>query len=506
MAQTSATAATTAPVPRDHRWFLLATVALAQLMVVLDATIVNIALPDAQRSLGFSDADRQWVITAYALAFGSLLLLGGRIGDLFGRKRVFITGLIGFAVASAVGGASTSFGMLVTARAAQGLFGALLAPAALSLLTVTFTDPGERGKAFGVFGAVAGGGSAVGLVLGGLLTEELSWRWCLYVNLIFAAIAVVGAVLFVHDREDTGGTLDLVGTVLASLGLFGVVYGFAHAQPPSATAGARWGSPVTIVALAGGAVLLVAFVLSQRRVRSPLLPLRVVLDRTRGGSYLAVGISGIAIFGVFLFLTYYLQEIAHYSPLVNGVAFLPLTAAIIMSSTLSNIRLLPRFGPRILVFGGMLLGSLGMILLVRLPLHMSYAADILPSLLILGIGFGLIFAPAINTATAGVEPHDAGVASAMVNTMQQVSGSIGTALLSTIVGTAVARYAGAHARAGLSATALGNTASLHAYHIAFVISSFVFLGGAVICGSLVRSKADQERVAPLVQQELVAAH
>jgi EmrB/QacA subfamily drug resistance transporter len=471
-------------------------------MVVLDATVVNIALPDAQKGLGFSNNDRQWVVTAYALAFGSLLLLGGRIGDLFGRQRAFITGGIGFAVASAVGGASTSFGMLVTARAAQGMFGALLAPAALSVLTVTFSDPSERNKAFGIFGAVAAGGSAVGLVLGGFLTEFLSWRWCLYVNLIFAVVAVVGAVLYIHDRERPEGTLDVPGTLLATGGLFGVVFGFAHA----ATGG--WGSTATVVALAAGAALLVGFVLVQQRVSNPLLPLRVILDRTRGGSYLAVGISGIAIFGVFLFLTFYLQDprTVHYSPLVNGVAFVPLTVAIVLFSTTSNIVLLSRVGPKILVFSGMMIGGLGMLLLVRLPEHAVYVRDVLPTLLLLGMGFGLIFAPAINSATQGVEADDAGVASAMVNTMQQVSGSIGTALLSTIVATTAASYLRAHGGAGATAAA-ALSSTLHSYHVIFVISACVFFGGAILCGLLIRRKADQAAIAERsTDRVLVGAH
>lgn len=488
---------TASPRGRDHRWLLLATIAIAQLMVVLDATIVNIALPDAQKDLHFGQADYQWIITAYALSFGSLLLLGGRIGDLFGRKRSFIIGLAGFAVASAVGGAATSFGMLVTARAFQGAFGALLAPAALSVLAVTFTEPSERNKAFGVFGAVAGGGGALGLVLGGALTEYLDWRWCLFVNLIFAAAAIAGSFLYLHDREPHQGTLDIPGTLLASSGLFGIVFGFAHAD----TSG--WADTGTLVSLVLGAVLLVAFVLVQRRVDHPLLPMRVVWDRTRGGSYLAVGIAGIAVFGVFLFLTLYLQLVAGYSPLKNGVAFLPLTVMIMLSSTMSNIFLLPRFGPRLLMFLGMALGGAGMLLLVRLPISSTYGSDILPSLLVLGLGFGLIFAPAFNSAILGVEPHDAGVASAMVNTMQQVSGSIGTALLSTIVGTAMRGYLTSHHPVTPLVQA---AAAVHAYHVIFVVAALIFFGGAVVVGTLVRSKREYDQIAAASPEpELVAA-
>ncbi|MCU4183577.1 MFS transporter [Acidiferrimicrobium sp. IK] len=465
-----------APAP-DRRWAILAVVATAQLMVVLDATIVNIALPSAQKALHFANADRQWIVTAYALAFGSLLLVGGRIGDLFGRKWAFIIGLAGFAGASAVGGAAVSFPMLVTARAAQGVFGAVLAPAALSTLTTTFTNPAERGKAFGVFGAVAGGGGAVGLVLGGVLTETLSWRWCLYVNLFFAVGAGIGAfVLLRNAAPEHRPTLDVPGTLLASGGLFCVVYGFSHAE----TAG--WLNGLTLGVLAAAVVLLAAFVASQTKVAHPLLPLRIVGSRLRGGAYLSVGMSAIAIFGVFLFLTFYLQAIRGYSPIMNGLAFLPLTAAIVTASTTSNVVLYPRFGARPMVTAGMICGFVGMGALSRLSLHSTYVAGILPWLIVLGLGFGLIFAPAINGATAGVAATDAGVASAMVNTMQQVGGSVGTALLSTLAAGATTRYISAHR--GPAAAALGG---IHGYDVAFLCSSGIFLAGAVICGLLLPS-------------------
>src|SRR6201987_2045201 len=290
--------------PGDRRWLILIVVAIAQLMVVLDSTIVNIALPSAQRALGFPNSDRQWVVTAYALAFGSLLLVGGRLGDMFSRKRVFITGLVGFAVASALGGAATSFGMLVAARTLQGVFGAILAPAALGTLVSTFRDPRERGRAFGVFGSVAGGGGAVGLILGGVLPQYFSGRWTLYVNLIFAAIAIVGALTYMRsNRPETRPQIDWAGTVLASAGLFAIVFGFSHAEL------AGWTAALTIGSLAAGVILLTAFAFAESRVSHPLLPLRVIMDRTRGGAYVSVGLSGIAVFGVFLFLTYYLQQV-----------------------------------------------------------------------------------------------------------------------------------------------------------------------------------------------------
>src|SRR5258708_14273586 len=362
--------------PVDRRWLVLVVVAIAQLMVVLDSTVVNIALPSAQRSLGFPNGDRQWVVTAYALAFGSLLLVGGRLGDMFSRKKIFITGLIGFAGSSALGGAAVSFGMLVPARTLQGAFGAILAPAALGTLISTFRDPKERGKAFGVFGSVAGGGGAVGLILGGVLTEYRSWRWTLYVILVFAAIAVTGALVYMRgSRPAIRPRMDYAGTLLASSGLFCIVFGFSHAE----TAG--WGASLTVGSLILGVVLLAAFCFAESRVSHPLLPLRVILDRTRGGPYVAVGVGGIAIFGVFLFPTYYLQQVKGYSPVMAGLAFLPMFGCILISSNTSSIVLLPRFGPRTLISTGMILHAGTMGYLTQLTLTSSYAGVLLPALL-----------------------------------------------------------------------------------------------------------------------------
>ncbi len=464
----------------DRRWLILGVLGIAQLMVVLDATIVNIALPSAQKALGFSDDSRQWVITAYALAFGSLLLLGGRISDLFGRKWTFLTGLIGFAVASAAGGAAQSFGLLITARAAQGAFGALLAPAALSLLATTFVEPSERGKAFGVFGALAGSGAGVGLLLGGVLTEYLSWRWCLYVNLLFAGTAVAGgAVLLRNQANPDKPRLDLPGILTATAGLFALVYGFSNAETQS------WTASLTLVMFAVAAVLLAAFILIERRVAHPLLPLRVVLDRDRGASYLAVGLSAIAIFAVFLFLTYYLQRNLALSPVETGLAFLPMVACIMFTSITANVALLSRVGARPLVPTGMLLGCAGMLYLTGLGPQSSYAGHVLPALIVLGLGFGLIFAPAINTATLGVAARDTGIASAMVNTSQQVGGAIGTAMLSTIALNATGSFtAGRRPSSELMAQA-----AVHGYTTAFYWSATIFAVASVVCGLLLRPKA-----------------
>ncbi len=465
--------------PDDRRWLILVIVAIAQLMVVLDATIVNIALPSAQRALGFPNSDRQWVVTAYALAFGSLLLVGGRLGDMFSRKWIFITGLVGFALASAIGGAAGSFVILVTARALQGAFGALLAPSALGTLVSTFQDPRERGKAFGVFGSVAAGGGGIGLILGGVLTQYLSWRYCLYVNLVFAAIAVAGALVYIRSsRPAVRPRLDWPGTVLACAGLFLIVFGFSRAE----TAG--WTDPLTLGCLVLGPVLLAGFVLAEQRSSHPLLPLRVLVDRTRGGSYVALFISGIAIFGTFLFLTFYLQLIKGESPLTTGLLFLPMIGCILISSNLSSIVLLPRMGPRALIASGMLLGTGGMVYLTQVSVNSSYVGGVLPALLLLGLGFGMIFAPGINTATAGVRRQDSGVASALVNTVQQVGGSIGTSALSTIALTATATYLAAHHASPLAPA----IAATHGYTLAFAISAGLLGLGFILAIALLPSK------------------
>jgi EmrB/QacA subfamily drug resistance transporter len=476
------------PQPDPRRWLILGVIGIAQLMVVLDITIVNIALPSAQRALGFSTVDRQWVVTAYALAFGSLLLLAGRLGDLIGRKVTFLTGLIGFAAVSAIGGASVNFTMLVTARACQGVFGALLAPAALSLLTTTFSDPNERGKAFGVYGAIAGGGGAVGLVLGGLLTEYLDWRWCLYVNLFFAGIAAVGGALLLRrqPRASRRPRLDLFGVVTVSASMFCLVYGFSNAASHS------WHTPSTYGFLAAGVALLAVFAFWQGRAASPLLPPRVVLNRNRGGAYLAILVVGAGMFGIFLFLTYYMQQTLHYSPVVTGVAVLPMIATIVVSANLSNIVLLPRFGPRPLVPLGMLLAATGMVWLTGIGPHSSYTTAILGPLLVAGLGFGFTIAPSMNTGTFGVAPQDAGVASATLNTGQQIGGSIGTSLLNTIFASATTSYVAANIIkpgnlvAGHPAPQLIGLALVHGYTTAFWWAAAIFAAGAVISGTLMR--------------------
>ena len=462
-----------------HRWIILGIVGIAQLMVILDSTIVNIALPSAQHALHFSDNDRQWVVTAYALAFGSLLPLGGRLSDLIGRKTAFLAGLAGFAGASAAGGAASGFAVLVTARTVQGAFGALLAPSVLALLSATFTDPAERNRAFAVYGGLAGAGGAVGLILGGVLTSYESWRWTLYVNVVFAAVAVAGALRFLDRDRGSAAHVDIPGAIAVSAGLFAAVYGFSRA----ATAG--WASALTFAWLAAGVVLLVAFFIRQRFAAHPLVPLRIIADRSRGGVLIAVFATSAALFGVFLFLTYYLQAARGYSPLRTGLAFLPMIGGLVLAGSAGTTRLLPRYGPRPVVPAGMVTAAGGLVMLSRLGLHSGYPSFLLPALVITGAGLGLVFGPSFTMATYGVRPGDTGAASALVNTTQQVGGSLGVALLNTVDLSAVSAYLIAHP-AGAGDRAVAALAALHGYTTAFLWGAVIFGAGAVLSAAFLR--------------------
>jgi EmrB/QacA subfamily drug resistance transporter len=463
-----------------NRWAVLALLGTAQLMVVLDATIVTIALPSAQRALGFSTESRQWIVTAYAVAFGSLLLLGGKLGDVFGRKWTLIGGLIGFSVASAIGGLAQSFGVLVAARTLQGVFGALLAPSALGLLTVTFEGSPDRPAAFGIFGAIAGGGASLGLILGGALTQVLSWRWCLYVNLVIAIPATIVAFrLLVDHRAPDREPIDVPGVLTSALGVFLLVYGFSNAEIHG------WGATATIVALVASPVLLTAFVVIESRSEHPLLPLHIIWNRARGGAYTTLALAGAGIFGVFLFLTYFLQLQLRLSPLTTGLAFLPLTAVLVVTSTTVQTRVIQHTGVKPVVLVGTALAALAMFLFTRLTPGSSYASDVLPGLLIFGVAMGCIFAPTFSTATLGVEGREAGVASAMVNTSQQVGGSVGTSLLSTIFASAVASYTVSH----LHTPDLFNAASVHGYTTAFWWGVGIFVLAFVLALAILPGRA-----------------
>ncbi len=480
--------------PDPKRWLALSVILAAQLLIVLDATIVTIALPSMQVALHMSNADKQWALTAYTLSFGGLLLLGGRIADYTGRKRAFMIGLIGFAAASALGGLSQSAGMLFGARALQGSMAALMAPAALSLLTVTFTKPKERAMAFGFYGAIAGGGSAIGLLLGGVLTEYASWRWTLLISTPIAIGAAFAAAAWVKESRAHGNTkYDLPGAITSTLGLVALVYGFTKAAPTAGTSGSNWGSTTAVTMFILAAVLLLSFVLIEMRSKNPLLPMRVVRDRNRGGSYLVALIIGVALFGVFLFLSYYMQLTLHYTQLQSGVAFLPFTVGIVAGAMLST-QILPRVGPRIPMTVGLVMAAVGMVWLTRLGVHTGYWSHIFGPQIIISLGMGVVFGPLTSTALVGVENHDAGVASALVNTAQQIGGSVGVALLNTIAITVTTNYFIAHGVTSfdpLHPSPVGAAGTVHGYSIAFWVSAGLMAVAALVSFLFIRARADQ---------------
>jgi EmrB/QacA subfamily drug resistance transporter len=479
MSQSDATVSGSQGVELDpKRWGVLAVVVIAQLMVVLDASIVTIALPSAQRALHISVSNRQWVITAYTLAFGGLLLLGGRIADFGGRRRMFMVGLIGFAAASALGGLAADQAMLFGSRALQGAFAALMAPAALSILTITFqADPSERAKAFGAYGAVSGAGGAIGVLAGGILTQYASWRWCLLVNVPIALLAAVAASRTVHESRAQGTTrYDIPGALLSTAGLVSLVYGFTKA----ATDG--WRSATTLTLLAIALVLLVTFVVVEARSSHPLLPLRVLADRNRGGSYLATLLTGAGLFAMFVFLSYYFQQVLHYSALKAGVAFLPFAAGVIVAAGASSA-LVPRLGPRIPMIIGLSAGALGLAWLTQIGVHTSYWTHVFPPQILMSAGLGLAFPALSSTALTRVKDRDAGVASALVNTMQQVGGSLGTALLNTIAASATASYIASHG------VRLAPAGVVHGFSVAFGVGACFLLLAALTTAILVTARS-----------------
>ena len=456
----------------SRRWWTLLIVALAQLVVVLDGTIVNIALPQAQEELGLTDGGRQWVVTAYALAFGALLLLGGRIADFWGRKRTFIVGMIGFGVASAFGGLVATGELLVVARALQGAFAALLAPAALAVLTTTFTHGRERNTAFAVFGAVSGAGAAVGLVLGGVLTEFASWRWCLLVNVPIVLVAIVAAWFVVKESKAEGDTrLDLVGTVVVALGLASLVYGFTQSEE-------GWGDPVVLGFIALGAGLLALFVLVEHRSDHPLLPLSVLAHRVRGGAFLVQLLVGSVMIGALLYLTFHLQIVLGFGPLEAGLASLPMTAVIMIAAPLLT-KALPAIGPRPLMIVGPVVAAIGLFWLSAITPDGAYAVEVLPPLIVLGLGLAGIFVPVQNLALTGVAPHESGAASATSQAMMQIGGSVGLAVFTNL-------YASAEA----SSSAAGLGALVDGYSAAFVGAGVAVLLAAPISALMIRGRKE----------------
>lgn len=461
------------------RWWALGVIALAQLIVVLDSTIVTISLPFAQQDLGISDSNRQWVLTAYTLIFGGLLLLGGRLADYLGRRRIFLIGLVGFAAASALAGLAQNGVQLFAGRGLQGAFAALLAPAALSLVSVTFTEPKERARAFAVFAGVSGGGAAIGLIAGGALTEYASWRWCLLVNTPIALLAVAGALAFVIKDVPTPrtGGYDLPGAITGTLGLVAVVYGFSRAAEDGWLAGS------TLGLLIAGVVVLVAFVVIEYRSPNPLLPLRIPGEINRGGSFLVALLIPIAMFAMFLNLSFYMQMTLGYSALKTGFAFMPFPLGITISAAVTSV-LLPKFGPRPLMLGGAVLGAAGLIYMAQLDFGSSYAVVVLPAMTLIALGMGPLFVCMQTTALHQVDDEDSGVASALLNTAQQVGGSIGVALLTTIAVQAAERYAKNNA----TIDNLAARAAIHSYDVAFYLGAVFFLIAIPVIAFMIRDK------------------
>jgi EmrB/QacA subfamily drug resistance transporter len=444
------TAAAAGHRPDASRWWSLAVVCLVQVMVVLDTTVVTIALPTAQHTLGLTLSGRQWVVTAYTVAFAGSLLPGGRAGDLIGRRRALIIGAIGFAAASAAGGAAVDPAMLVAARAVQGAFAGLLAPATLALLAVTFPGGRERATAFSVFSTAAMSGAALGLIGGGILTQYADWRWCLYINAPIAAVAVAGAIWVLPGRAagSTGARLDAAGALLGAAGIASLVLALGQAGSQG------WTSGIVIGALIAAAILLGVFTAVESRAASPLLPLVVITSRQRAAAFASVAAISFGAFGMFLLTTFLLQTILGYSPVRAGLAFLPYVAANALTATQLTRRLLPRCSPALLITPGLLLMAASLLLLSRLTPDSSYPAIVLPGVILAGLAVGLIVAPAMSIATSGPQP---GIASAFVSTCQQLGGSSGTALLNTIAATSTAAYLAAHAASERAATLHGDT-------------------------------------------------
>lgn len=470
-----------AEVPDPQRWFALFVIAIAALMVVLDASIVNIALPHAAlpKALGGLNIARrnyQWAITAYTLTFGGFLLLGGRVGDYLGRKRAFLIGLLGFAAASLLGGFAQNQQWLFGARALQGVFGALLAPASLSLISVTFTDSKERAKAFGVFGALSGVGAAIGLIAGGLLTQYLSWRWCLFVNTPMAIVAFLLAVPNIHESKVDGNShYDVPGALTATLGMVSIVFGVSQASTH------HWGSTSAWPFIALGVVLLAIFFVIESRIKEPLLPLRLITDRVRAGSYLSQIFVGLGLFGMFLFMTFYFQNIHHYSPVKSGLLFLPFSIGIIMSAGAAS-QLLPKVGPRPLATIGSLMGAAGIFLLSLLKPDSSYLGHVMPSMVVASLGLGLVFVTISSTALFNVRPGDTGAASAVLQTAQQIGGSFGTAIQNTLYVSSAATFTAVAMREKQSARALNeltNAAQVHGFDVAFRFGALMLLLSAI---------------------------
>jgi EmrB/QacA subfamily drug resistance transporter len=459
----------------SRRWWTLPVVSAAQMLVVLDGTIVNIALPSAQQALGMPDSSRHWVVTAYALAFGGLLLIGGRISSVLGHRRTFMIGLAGFAAASALAGAATGPGMLFATRALQGAFAAILAPAGLSLLSATFSEGPERARAFGVFAAVGAAGSAVGLVAGGLLTEYTSWRWCLFINVPVALFALLGTTGVPRDRPAAGaGRLDLAGAVLSAAAFVAVVYAVNQAESLG------WGSPVVVALLTVGVLLLVAFVAVELRVPHPLLPMRVLRHRARAGAMAAVTLMFVAMFGFFLFMSYYTQTVLGYSPVQAGMTLIINAVAALLGSTFIAAKLHGRVAPGVVIVAGLLSAAVGLLIVTRLTPQSGevLALYLTPALVLTGLGLGCVLSPTAGLATAYLRPHDIGAAAATYNAAQQLGAALGTALFNTVAASAAATRL-------VEQDATQTAATVHGYATALTVAFGVLAATACIAAALI---------------------
>lgn len=407
----------------------LTVIAACQLMVVLDATIVNIALPHIQDALSFSTTDLSWVLSSYTLTFGGLLLLGGRAGDILGRRRVFMTGILLFTLASLLGGLAQEPWQLLAARALQGVGGAIASPTSLALITTTFPEGPERNRAFGVFAAVSAGGGAIGLLTGGMLTEWLDWRWVLFVNVPIGVLIAVLAPMYINESEKHPGRFDISGALTSTLGMASLVYGFIRASESG------WRDTLTLSSFGAAVVLLAAFVLIESRAREPITPLRMFADRNRSGTYMIMLSLAAAMFGMFFFIVLFVQNVLDYSPIESGLAFLPVTVAIITGAGLSQ-RLLPVLGPKPFMVTGSTITGIGLFWLTLISPDSSYPSGVLGPMLLFGFGMGLNFVTLTLTAVSGVAQHEAGAASSLLNASQQVGGSLGLSILVTVFGTA----------------------------------------------------------------------
>jgi EmrB/QacA subfamily drug resistance transporter len=467
-------------------------------MVILDATVVNIALPRIETGLHFSPTSLSWVMNGYTLTFGGLLLLGGRMGDILGRRRTFIAGISLFTVASLAGGLATSAGMLLAARAAQGVGGALASPAVLALIVNSFAEGRERTRALAVYSAVITGGASLGLVLGGLIIQWLSWRWVLFINVPIGIGAVTATPLFVTETERQRGRLDVTGALTSAAGVAALVYGFIRA------AASGWGDRLSLGAFAVAAVLLALFVLTETRARQPITPLRLFADAGRSGSFLARLLLVAGMFGVFFFLTQFLQDVLGFSPLAAGIAFLPMTLALFATSRAAP-RLMPVIGQKRLMVAGMVPVIIAMAWLSRVSPGTTYWAGVVGPMLLLGGGLGTVFVPLTTASLAGVHSRDSGAASSMVNVMQQVGGALGLAILVAVFGGAT-RGAAGHRLAGAAAAAQQHQVMAHGMATAFLVASVLDLASLLVITLLIRSRAAVPVAgAPAEDEETIAA-